>query len=306
MGINPGILLMLLTAFFQSTMQAVVKSVSTDINTTIQLLAYYGIPLVIFIPLMMKHGLAPYKTKRFPFLLLRGVITTGAVFCFFYTASHMSLGIGAVLFNTTPIFIPLLASFLLKEHTAPKVYLGILISLVGVVIVIHPKPGEFLSFVSLIGLASGFLMAVSQVMLRYLAKLNESVNNIVFYLYLTCVMSTLFFIVLEYFFNHHQTDVHLIHSAHPVFVYGMLFFLGLLSFFAQRALTRAFQYMPAGKLAPYLYVSIPISSLYGWIFWHQQISSTVILGSAVVVVGVCIIAFDLNFQRNHKVSETIH
>jgi drug/metabolite transporter (DMT)-like permease len=304
MTINPGILLMILTAFFQSSMQAVVKYVSPDINTTIQLLAYYMIPLMIFIPLMMKQGLHQYKTSRFPFLLLRGIITTIAVFCFFYTAKHMNLAVGAVLFNTTPIFIPLLASIFLKEQTSPKTYLGIGISLLGVIIIIHPKSTEFLSLLTFVGLASGFLMAVSQVMLRYLAKLNESVDNIVFYLYLTCVISALFFITLEDFFSSHGSGLHFIHGNHDGFVYSGLLVLGFLSFFAQRILTKAFKYMPASKLAPYLYISIPISSIYGWIFWHQHINYFVLLGSALVVAGTCIITFNFNFLGTRKIPET--
>ena len=305
MAINPGVFLMLLTALLQSSMQAVVKFVSLEINTSIQLLVYYTIPLVLFIPLMMKHGLTPYRTKRFPFLLLRGIITTAAVFSFFYTAKHMSLAISAILFNTTPVFIPLLASIFLKEHTSLKVYVGIMISLIGVIIVIHPKPGEFLSLATLIGLSSGFLMAVSQVMLRHLAKLNESVDNIVFYLYLTCVISTFFCITFESVLNSQSSGVHFLHSDHKDFLYSMLLCLGLLSFFAQRALTKAFKYMPASKLAPFLYVSVPISSVYGCVVWHQIISYVVLLGSAFIVAGVCIITFDLKFLRARTVIEPI-
>lgn len=304
MKINPGVLLMLLTALFQSTMQAVVKSVSTDINTSIQLLAYYGIPLIIFIPIIAKQGIAPYKTKRFSLLLLRGFITSAAVFCFFYTATHMDLGIGAVLFNTTPIFIPLLALIFLKERTDFIVIFGIAVSLIGVIIVIHPKPGEFISYFSLIGVASGLLMAVSQVMLRYLVKMNENVNNIVFYLYLNCIISTILFISVEYIINH-QSPLHFSNHNSLLFVYGMLLLLGFLSFFAQRIMTIAFRYMPAAKLAPYLYMSVPISSIYGWIFWKQNLNYVVLLGSLLVVSGVCIITFGNKLFRKSIVYNTI-
>jgi drug/metabolite transporter (DMT)-like permease len=55
--------------------------------------------------------------------------------------------------------------------------------------------------------------------------------------------------------------------------------------------------MPAGKLMPFLYVSVPISSLIGWIFWHQQLSYFTVIGTIFVVMGVTFIMFESKIKQ---------
>lgn len=284
--------LMILTAFLQSMASFIVRMLSQDITTEIQVLAYYVIPLIFFLPLIAKNGFSPYKTNNFLFYLWRGLFSAGSVFCFFYASQHIQLGVAAVLFNTTPIFIPLIASLFLNETSSRQVYLGILISIVGVIIAIHPKLNDFFSKISLIGLASGFLMAVSQVMLRHLAKKNESINIIVFYQYLTCSIVAFGAVAIESIFQKNLNVVKIINFSKLYFIISMLIMLGILCFTGQRILAKAFQYMPAAKIAPFLYLSVPISSVIGWLAWGQIFTSRMIVGALLVIVGIYLITFE--------------
>ena len=245
--------------------------------------------------MILKQGFTKYHstTKQLNFFFLRGLLSAASVFCFFYAASHIPLGIAAILFNTTPIFIPLLAILFLKEHTSFPVYAGIVISLIGVVVALHPGFNGLISVGSFIGLTAGFLMAISQVMLRSLSRRKESVDKIVFYQYLMCVVSALIIIGVETMLSgrHIGTLVH-INMKDLFFVIAMLLILGILGFFAQRVLTKAFQYMAAAKLAPFLYVSVPISSIIGWVIWRQQFTISNGIGTILVVFGICIISFE--------------
>lgn len=290
--INMGILLMLVVAAFQSTMSAVVKGVSQDITTGIQVLAYYLIPLLFLLPILYRQGRANLKTRYLTLYLCRGFFSAGAVFCFFYAAQHIQLGVAAVLFNTTPVFIPLLAHIFLAEKTSLTVYCGIAISLLGVVIIVHPGINAFISPVAFIGLLSGFLMAVSQVMLRFVAKHKEPVNRILFYLYLMCTVTACVIIAAEMLLQHNTAIITNINKADAGFIVLMLLILGFLSLVAQRTLTRAFQYLPAAKLAPLLYLSVPISSFIGWVIWQQRFTEVMAFGSVLVVVGACVITFE--------------
>ncbi|MDF2690773.1 MAG: rane protein [Gammaproteobacteria bacterium] len=296
--INTGILLMLLVAFYQSLMSAIVKAVSPEITTGIEVLAYYAIPLAFLLPLLFKKGLQEFKTDQLPFFFIRGGLSTAAVFCFFYASEHINLGVAAVLFNTVPIFIPLMALIFLNEKTHPLTYLAIIISLLGVVLVINPGVGEFFTPASLIGMASGILMAASQVMLRHLAKNKISVDKIVFYQYLTSSIASLLIIGLELLLFHHSTIFRSIPSKNWLFIIVMLLLLGLISIIAQRTLTKAFHHLPAALLAPFLYVSVPISSLLGWIIWQQRITEMTMLGCFLVILGGCMITYiSFKFHR---------
>jgi drug/metabolite transporter (DMT)-like permease len=162
--------------------------------------------------------------------------------------------------------------------------------------VIHPQAGQFLTPVSLIGIASGIFMALAQVMLRHLAKIKESTDKIVFHLYVSCTVISLAFILFEKFFvGHNIVKVH--SGGHAMFVIIMLITLGCISLIAQRILTKAFSHMPAAKLAPFLYVSIPISSIIGWAFWSQQLDINFYLGGVMILIGILFITLDSKKEK---------
>lgn len=287
---NPGILLMMLVAVYQSGMSAIVKEIAPHITTGVQVLVYYGIPLLVLMPSVL-YKLQQYKTNRFGFYFLRGIFASGSVFCFFYASKMIPLSTAALLFNLTPVFVPIFARFFLREVTSKQVLLGILISLIGVVIVMHPSLYGLFVPASLIGLASGILMAVAQVMLRHLAKIKESVEKIVFYIYFTSTVFSLVIILVESLLTRHNgLAIHL--GGHPTLVFALLLALGLISLIAQRTLTKAFQYMPAAKLAPFLYISVPVSSLLGWVIWRQQLTLDLLIGAIFILIGVLFITLE--------------
>ncbi len=295
--INLGIILMLITAGYQSVISALVKAVAHDITTEVQVFAYYIIPLIFFIPILCKAGISSYKTARPLTHFLRGLFAASSVFCFFYTSQHIELGVAAVLFNSSPIFVPLLARIFLGEKTSFLAYCGIIISLVGIIIVMHPGLNSFLSPVAIIGLVAGFLMAVATIFLRYMVKEGESVNKIVFYLYLMCTLVTVVVITTKCIFKHNIVDAFQINMQDLNFVITILLSLGVISLIAQRTLTKAFQYMSAGTLMPFLYMSVPISSFIGWVFWRQQFTYSVAIGTLFVVSGVVIIMLEKQIKN---------
>ena len=290
--INSGITLMILVAVYQSVLSAIAKDIAPSISTGTEVLAYYSIPLIYIIPAMLCN-MSHFKTNRLGFYFLRGMFASGSVFCFFYASKTIPLSTAALLFNLTPIFIPIFSRLFLGEVTSKQVACGILISLAGVVVVMHPSYSGLVSCGSLIGLASGVLMALAQVMLRYLSRIKEPVEKIVFYVYLTSTIFSLFVIVFEsLIMGENKLVSHTQGSAlHAI---TMLSILGVIGLIAQRTLTKAFQYMPAAKLAPFLYISIPVSSLLGRVIWKQPITADLYIGALLILSGVLFITFEKN------------
>src|SRR3990167_10914102 len=289
---NLGILLMILVAVFQAVMSAIAKGIAPHSTTGVEVLSYYGIPLLVLLPGVFASK-QEYKTNRLGFYFFRGVFASGSVFCFFYASKMISLSAAALLFNLTPVFIPLFARLFLGEVTSKAVLIGILISLIGVVIVIHPGVHTFMKPASLIGLGSGILMAMAQVMLRHLAKIKEPVKKIVFYIYFTSTLFSLLIILIESVIRHRDLlSIHI--GLHGTWVILLLLSLGLISLVAQHTLTKAFHYMSAAKLAPLLYISVPVSSLIGWVIWRQALTLNLLLGGILILIGVLFITFEKN------------
>ncbi len=287
---NLGIFFMLIVALLQSIMSAQVKLISPHITTAVQVLTYYLVPLVFLTPILIKNQLS-LKTEYILLHLLRGMFAAGSVFCFFYASQAVPLGVANLLFNCSPIFIPLLSVLFLSEKTSKIVLLGIAISVVGVITVIHPKFDKILTFGNYIGLASGILMAFAQIMLRRLVQVKEPTDRIVFYLYSSAATFSILFILVEQIWGGHQL-IKIQTNQHAMYVYSLLLILGITSLIAQRILTMAFQYMPAAKLAPFLYVSIPISGFLGWFCWGQGLSAWFYAGGVLILLGMLIIVVD--------------
>jgi len=289
-----GIYLMIAVAFMQTIITAIVKVISTDITTGVKILAYYVVPLLFSLPMILKSGFATYKTDKLGFFFLRGIFAALAVFCFFYAAQNIPLGIAAILFNTIPIFVPIFARIFLNERSSRNVYIGILVSLCGVIITISPHYQDIqlqhMIFGLCVALASGMLMAMAIVMLQVLAKNNEPTDKIVFYLYLMCSIVSLLAIAVEAMTTSHTGSFVHIDQKNMFFVFTMLFALGAVSYISQRVMTNAFKYMPAAKLAPFFYISVPFASVVDWAIWKQTLTMNALIGFLLVVIGVLILS----------------
>ena len=296
MMINTGILLMMIVALMQSIIGAIVKLVSPNITISLLLLVYYSIPLLFFTYFIYKDGTTLYKSKFIWLHFVRGLCTTMSVLCFFFASVHLGLATSAVLFNTVPIFIPIFAVFILKERISKYIIAGTIISLFGIIIIINPSFGSFFNSFAVIGLSSGIFMAISQVLLKLLTNKEESSNKILFYLYFMCSLISIVFITLETFITK-KNPIVIYNYTHTLNLLLTLLCLGLISLTAQYILTKAFYYMEAIKLAPFLYLSIPISSLIGWVFWLQKITINFIVGTFFVIIGIFIIIYIQTKQK---------
>lgn len=290
--INMGILLMLLTAFTQSMMSAVVKDISMVTSLTSQVLFYYCIPLLFMFLFVIKNGFKFYQTEKITLYLLRSFFAVISVFCFFYAARNIQLGLAALLFNTIPIFVPLMARFFLKEKVTLKIYFGVILSMIGVMVILNPKFSHINYVGFSIGLLSGFFMAIATVIMKYLVTKKEPISRIVFYLYFFSSIITAVILLINILLNYKYRMLNISADFHLTGILLFLLILGILSITAQSAFTKAGQYLMASKLAPFFYVSVPISALIGWIFWRQKFTTFMIVGAVLVFIGICVVTFE--------------
>lgn len=284
-----GILFMISAAFMQACISAIVKSVSSDVPISLQIGAYYVIPLFYFLPPIFKNGLSLYRTKTVLVHFVRGLFHICAVSCFFYAIKYIPLGLSTTLFNMIPFFVPLIAHFTLKERISLKTYLGLSIALPGILLIINPGLDSFSILHFIVGISSAILMAASMVLLKYLIKKNESINQTIFNQYLSCAILSIAFICFEMFLSPQSFEM----AKSPMSLAMILFLIGLgiLSLVTQYCFSKAAQRMPASQFAPFLYLSVPISSMMGFLIWKQNLSLSTMIGSSLIFTGVLICSF---------------
>lgn len=280
-----GIILMLLVALVQAIISMLSKILHSSISTIFNSLFYYLIPCIFFIPLVFKRGIHSYKTKFTFIYIIRGFFSVTAVLCFFYASSILSLGQANLLFTTSPIFVALIAGIMLNEPTTKKGFLGIGIAFLGVYCVLNQNTFVLSPLGFFLGILSGFFMAISQVLLKYLVKKDEQVLNIVFFQYLYSTIFMLFIATYKYLINPQIIDS-TTYSISIILI--LLLVVGVVSLLGQIILTKAFQYMPAAKLAPLLYASIPIAAVLDFVCWNRSVSVNLLLGMGLILIGLFI------------------
>lgn len=284
-----GIVFMLLTAIIQAFIAAIVKKTAyNNVEIYYQMLFYYSIPLIAFFVFYAKKLMFLVRSKCAWVHFARGTASTISVFCFFYAIKNVPLGISATLFNTIPLFAPLMASIILKEKIFVNLYLGLLIALFGVILILDPNVNAFSMLSIIIGLCSAIFMALATVLLRYLIREKEPISRVVFYQYLSCTLVSLIILFLSKVTNVSGNRLSLVTYSNVTHIMVMLVVLGILSGLCQLTLSKASQYLTVTQLTPLFYVSVPISSFVGWIFFDQNLSFLMILGSLLVFIGICI------------------
>jgi drug/metabolite transporter (DMT)-like permease len=197
----------------------------------------------------------------------------------------------SLLYNTGPIFIPLLGRIFYKHRIDHIETLAIFISIVGVAFVVKPDHG-LIDPKGIFGLLSGLFMAGSQTIYGVNAKREHPGSNL-FYLFF---LPTLFAIPALFLFPPSHEQVQGIFQHLPM----ILLFLGLAlsSIFNQIFRGYAYQKAPAASLAPFLYFSTIIAALFDWWFFHIPPTILTIVGF-LLILGASTLKLILHNRSTH-------
>lgn len=177
-----GVLYMTLSALAFSIMSVLVKVESPRLPTGEIVLARAVFTLVISYWMLRRLELPVWGTKRGA-LVLRGLLGSGALACYYLAIAHLPLADATTLHFTQPLLTSLLAWWLLGERVGWAAAFAIACGLAGVTLVVHPGMplgGGADPFGVTIALASAVLSSIAYVTVRQLAK-SEHPLVIVFY-----------------------------------------------------------------------------------------------------------------------------
>ncbi len=265
-----GALLVIAAEFLFTSMGAVVRVVSLDLNV-IQIIFFRSIfGLLLMSPLLLRRGRKGLATKVYHRHLLRALSGVAALCCFFYAIAHIPLT-NAILFKmTSPLFIPLVALFWLGEPITWRVSGAILLGLLGVALILTPEFGS-LGWIGLLALLSGLLTAVARTAVRKLT-ITEPTERIVLFFALNSALLTS--LLLPFFWQ-------------PVSGENLLWLalLAVLGWSGQFLLTHGFAQADAGRLGVFAYFSVLFGAFYGWWFWDELMTWITIAGGLLVILA---------------------
>ena len=227
--------------------------------------------LIICVIVGIKH--LPISTLHWKNHCWRGLSGLGSLLMFFYCITKLPLATAVTLSYTSPLFLTLFTTIMLKEHFHWLLAVAVTIGFAGVILLLHPSIQEDQWTGGLIGLASGFLAAVAYLNIKFLGNLGEPDWRVVFYFTLISTIITSIWMMFDTF--------------HPItpFNFLLLMGIGITATLAQLALTRAYhtgKVLVVGALA---YSTVLFACVWGILIWGEALSLLSLIGIGCIVAG---------------------
>jgi len=269
-GLVMGAGLILISELFLVLSGMVVKFIADDVP--VQMIVFFrnALGLVILMPWLMRNGLQAIKTDRIRLHLMRAGVGVTAMTCLFYSWGYLPLAQAALLKQTAPFFIPVIAFIWLGERIPLIVKVAILIGFAGTFLVLSPDEGR-LNIAVLIAVGGAALGALAKVTIRKM-RTTEPAQRIVFYFA---------------FFSAIFSFIPALLVWQPLAWQSLiwLFVVAGTSTLAQLFLSKAYGLAPAGQLGPFTYGSVAFAALMGWWLWGEVLSLNTWLGIGLITGG---------------------
>ena len=202
--------------------------------------------------------------------LFRGGIWFGAAALFFTSLKYLGLAEATTLLFASPIFIVVIAAFLLKEHVGLRRWSAVLVGFFGVIVIIGPssinfRPAAFLP------LGGAILLAVLMISARWVDA-RESVWTLMLYLVGAGALFSSFLAPFMWT---------------PIRATDLWLFFGIAIFGTAgiTLITQAFRVAPAAVLAPLDYTALLWSVLLGWLIWREIPDLNTYVGALIIILS---------------------
>ena len=228
--------------------------------------------MVLVAFLVYRNKINPLGTNR-KLLILRGLFGTVGIALFFYTLHNMPLATAVVVHYLTPIFTVLISVIITRVNIKPIQWLFFIICFIGVLVVkgFDPRVETGPLVIGVLGTVGAALAY------NIIGFLKETEHHLVIMFYFPFVTIPL-------------VSIYILITGEWVWTntinWTMLTIIGVLTYFAQYFLTRAYQIGNVSKVSVMSYLGIFYALFFGYAFFNEWYSVVVILGLLLVVVGV--------------------
>ena len=231
-------------------------------------------------------GLRLLRTGRPGLHLLRGFALFLAYYCYFSALAALPMAEAVSIFFISPLIVTLLSVRLLREHIGLEQIIVLVVGFSGVLIMVRPGAAA-LDTAALLAMAAAFFYALAVVMTRYLGTSAQG-SVLAFYPSLVYILGgTLFGLVLG--------DGRFSASSNPMLQFllgawrwptlldlGLLALTGVMASISFYCLSQAYRLAQPSSIAPFEYIAMPLSTLWGFIFFADTLDGFTIIGMALI------------------------
>lgn len=259
----------LISTFFFTIMNVCVKALKNV--PTHQIVFIRGLIALLLCAAMIYRKRIPFWGSNKGLLLLRGVAGTCALGIYFYTLKILPLATAVAIQHLSPIFTTLLACIIVRERIIPSKLAFFLVAFVGVLLIEGFDPRAGVIEIS-IAISAALFASIAYNIIRLL-KDKEDPLTVVMYFPL-CTVPTVGSYTLR-------------HWIWPTTEEWLLLLgVGISVQIAQVFMTKGYQSERASNVAHLNYLMVLYSLVIGYVAFDEKLNTAVILGIAVLVLGV--------------------
>lgn len=249
------------------------RELAAELNT-FEIMAYrsvIGFVIVCGLVLSGSRGFTQVKTKRVGLHVVRNVFHFAGQNLWFYGVAVIPFAQLVALEFTNPIWVAVLAPFLLSEKITKWRVLAALIGFAGVLIVARPGVAPFnVGHAAGLGAALGF--ALNTIFTKELSR-TDSILCVLFWM--TLSQAAMGFAVA-------------VPAGITMFSWTMapwVVIVGVCGLTAHYCLTSALANAPASVVAPMEFIRLPVLAVVGMMVYGEPLEIVVLLGGAVILAG---------------------
>lgn len=286
-----------------SAQDAVIKWLSGDYPLHQVILGRSAIALALtLIVVRLEGGWGLLRSRRPGLHLARALLLVVANVSYFLALAAMPLAEAIAIFFVAPLFITALSVPFLGERVGPRRWLAVLAGLCGVVVMLRPGEGA-IDPVALLPVLAAFCYAAMQILTRRLG-VTDKASTMVFYIQLT-------FVVISGAAGLALGDGRFAGSGDPSLEFLLrawiwpsredallILVCGVLIAAAAYLLSQAYRTAEANVVAPFEYIAVPLSAVWGILLWGDWPDLTAVFGILLIVgAGLLVFAREASLGR---------
>ena len=263
-----GIILFCTAIFLFSLMDVVAKSLVERYDSLMVVWARYASQTFWTILILSPRLRQLLRTKHLGLQLLRSGLLFTATFCFFTSLKSLQLAEAVAIFEVAPLLITALSVWILSERVGYRRWLGVGAGLLGALVIIRPGTDVFTP-AAILPVCAAFCFASYTIATRFLSQDEPPATS---FLYTTLIGTVVASFMLPGFWS--------VPSATDA---PILATFGILGGAGHYILILAFTATQASVLAPFSYIGLLFSAIWGYLFFREFPDTWTWVGAAIIV-----------------------
>ena len=221
--------------------------------------------------------------------VLRGMCLVAAIYFYFLALSSLPISTVVSIFFLSPLLITALSAVFLKEKIGSHRITAVVLALLGVALIMRPGT-SFFKLEMLLALGSAVSYAIFQVVTRRLKGVGD-LPGLIAIQHLCYLVSALPLLAYNLTGNWEQSgnqsvDFLLRQTVWPTFIeYAFFIVCAFAVLFLSFASSYAYRNAEASLIAPFEYVAIPVSVLWGIFIWNEWPDTLSWVGMLLILFG---------------------